>query len=36
MTAPARMTVGWPYATEHAVREEFFRLTVTRVQFLQQ
>jgi hypothetical protein len=36
LTTPARMTVEWSYATEHADREEFFRLTVTSVQSLGQ
>jgi hypothetical protein len=36
MTTPARMTVGWFYATEHAGPGEFSRLPVTRVQSLGQ
>lgn len=34
MTTPARVTVGWSYATEHAGPGEFFWLTVIRVRFL--
>jgi hypothetical protein len=36
MTTPARMTVGWSYATEQADPGEFSRLPVTRVQSLGQ
>jgi hypothetical protein len=36
MTVPARMTVGGFCATEQAGGGGFFRLTVTRVQFLWQ
>jgi hypothetical protein len=34
MRIPTRMTVGWFYGTKRAARGEFFRLNVTRAQFL--
>jgi hypothetical protein len=36
MRIPTRMTVGWFYGTERAAKGEFFRLNITRAQFLWQ
>jgi hypothetical protein len=34
MKVPTRMTVGWFYGTKRAAKEEYFRLNITRAQFL--
>src|SRR6185312_4851218 len=34
MRIPTRMTVGWFYGTKRAAKGEFFRLNITRAQFL--